>query len=139
MPGGPSVTAPLGLAIFAAIKLAGYSSFAVYLNNLFPDNWRNIFYVGFCRTALGLGFGTALALFGFIAIAFAGPAGVVLYLAVLIPVRGLEWWIIISEMYKVKWDDRNRNKALILGIVTSFLLDIPAIYGFFTVDPFWIC
>ena len=139
MPGGPSVTAPFGLAVFAAVKLVGYSAYALYLNRLFPENRRNALYVGFCRTAIGLGFGTVLALFGLVAAIFAGPVGIGVYVIGLIPLRVLEWWIIISEMYDIEWRTADVKKSLAFGVLTSFLLDAPALAGLIATDPFWIC
>jgi hypothetical protein len=139
MPGGPAPTAPLGLAAFAAIKFVGYSAYSVYLNNLFPDRWRNLFFVGFCRTALGLGFGTALGFLGIIAMLATGPPGFFIYIAALVPTRMLEWWIIVSAMYHVKRDNPSVKKAIGFGILVSFILDVPALMGFFATDPFWIC
>lgn len=135
MPGGFSE--PLGLLAFPAIKAGGYMAFAVFLNRSFPDSPRNIVYVGGCRMLLGLAFGTVLALFSF-PFVFVSGLGLLVYIIGLIPVRGLEWWIIIRGFYGHKpW---NEVKApIILGIVWSFLLDVPALIGLVYTASFWIC
>lgn len=135
MPGGFSE--PLGLLAFPAIKAGGYTAFAIYLNRLYPDSPRNIFYVGVCRMLLGLAFGTVLALLSF-PFVFVSGLGLLIYVVGLIPVRGLEWWIIIREFYGRKpWDEV--KAPIILGIVWSFLLDIPALVGLVYTASFWIC
>lgn len=96
MPGGFSE--PLGLLAFPAIKLAGYTAFAIYLNSRFPDDPRNIFLVGLSRMLLGLVFGTLLAFPSF-PFVFVFGIGVLIYVAGLIPVRILEWWILIKGFY----------------------------------------
>jgi hypothetical protein len=138
MPGGFSE--PLGLLAFPAIKAAGYTAFAVYLNRTFPDNPRNIFAVGLSRTGIGLVFGTALALLSF-PFVLVGGIGVVIYGLGLIPVRVLEWWIIIKAFYSfdspLSWSELRR--PVTLGVITSFLLDIPALTGLVYAASFWIC
>jgi hypothetical protein len=138
MPGGFSE--PLGLLAFPAIKAVGYTAFAVYLNRSFPDNPRNIFAVGLTRTGIGLVFGTALALLSF-PFVFVGGIGVVIYGLGLIPVRVLEWWIIIKAFYSfdspLSWSELRR--PVTLGVITSFLLDIPALTGLVYAASFWIC
>jgi len=139
MPGGFSQS--LGLLAFPAIKAAGYTAFAFYLNNQFPERPRNVFLVGICRMLLGLMFGTILAFFSF-PFVFVFGVGVLIYLLGLIPVRVLEWWIIIKMFYgdpeqKITWND---TKGIITsGVICSFVLDIPALIGFVYAADFWIC
>ncbi len=137
MPGG--FTESLGLLAFPAIKLAGYSAFALYLNSIFPNATRNILYVGLSRMLLGLCFGTALAFLSFPFI-FVGGLGFFVYIFGLIPVRLLEWYIIIKGFYGPGTVENNElRKPMWLGVLASFLLDIPALVGVFTAGGFWIC
>lgn len=138
MPGG--ITEPLGLIAFPAIKAAGYTAFAIYLNNRFPDKAKNVFIVGISRMLLGLAFGTLLAFLSF-PFVFVFGIGLLIYLVGLIPVRVLEWWIIIRGFYSfdrpLKWPDL--KEPIFLGVITSFLLDIPALTGLVYAADFWIC
>lgn len=138
MPGG--ITEPLGLIAFPAIKAAGYTAFAFYLNNRFPDKAKNVFIVGISRMLLGLAFGTLLAFLSF-PFVFVFGIGLLIYLVGLIPVRVLEWWIIIRGFYSfdrpLKWPDL--KEPIFLGVITSFLLDIPALTGLVYAADFWIC
>ena len=130
---------PTGLIVFATIKLIGYSAFAFYLNRLFPDSAKNFLLVGCARTVIGLAFGSVLTLIGFVATMLAGPIGIILYILVLIPVRFLEWSIVVNGMYKIKRTDPNWKEAIGAGIIWSFILDVPALIGFFSTGGFWIC
>lgn len=138
MPGG--LSEPLGLIAFPAIKAAGYTAFAIYLNRNFPERQRNVFAVGLSRMLLGLGFGTLLAFLSFPFVLVFG-IGVLIYVGGLIPVRILEWWIIIKGFYSLDrpltWSEMSRPIGL--GVVTSFLLDIPALIGLVYAADFWIC
>lgn len=134
------MTEPLGLLAFRAIKAIGYTVFAVYLNKAFPDKPRNIFAVGIARTLLGLVLGTLLAMLSFPFVLFFGIGGLV-YVGGLILVRILEWWIILRSFYSgdppFSWSDA--KTPITYGVITSFLLDIPALSGLVYATHFWIC
>jgi hypothetical protein len=138
MPGG--FTEPLGILAFPAIKVIGYTAFALYLNKAFPDKARNIFIVGISRMLLGLAFGTALAFLSF-PFVFVYGIGFLVYLIGLVPVRVLEWWLIIKGFYSrdrpLEWAEL--KKPILLGVISSFLLDIPALTGLVYAASFWIC
>jgi hypothetical protein len=138
MPGGFSE--PSGLLAFPAIKAVGYSAFAIYLNKAFPNNPRNVVIVGISRMLLGLAFGTALAFLSF-PFVFVYGLGFVVYLIGLVPVRILEWWIIIKGFYgferPLEWAEL--KKPILFGVITSFLLDVPALTGLVYAASFWIC
>lgn len=136
MPGG--IGEPLGLLAFPAIKFAGYTAYAVYLNRVFPRQ-RNVFAVGASRMVLGLAFGTILAMLSF-PFAFIGGVGLLIYLIGLVPVRLLEWYIILKGFYIVAGDDfPDLKRPMWIGVLVSFLLDIPALIGLVTATGFWIC
>jgi hypothetical protein len=138
MPGG--IAEPFGILAFPAIKAVGYTAFALYLNRIFPNKPRNILAVGVSRMLIGLAFGTVLAAVSF-PFVFYGGIGVVIYLVGLIPVRILEWLIIIKAFYgkdpPLTWSDL--RVPIFLGVVTSFLLDVPALAGLVYAANFWIC
>jgi hypothetical protein len=136
VPGG--IGEPLGLLAFPAIKFAGYTAYAVYLNRVFPRQ-RNVFAVGASRMVLGLAFGTILAMLSF-PFAFIGGVGLLIYLIGLVPVRLLEWYIILKGFYIVAGDDfPDLKRPMWIGVLVSFLLDIPALIGLVTATGFWIC
>ncbi len=137
MPG--AVPDPLGIAVFGAIKLAGYSFFSIYLNHLFPERKRNFVFVGAVRTVIGFVFGTVVGFAGLIAFLSTGTPGLIAYVLALIPLRFLEWLIIVRGLYGVSRDDPNWLRSLVSGIICSFLLDVPALVGFFSTGGFWIC
>ena len=130
----------LGLLAFPAIKAVGYTAFTIYLNSVFPNKRRNIFVVGILRMSLGLVLGTGLALLSF-PFMLAFDWGFVVYLIGLIPVRMLEWWIVLKVFYDgdppLNWTDV--RMPIFIGVVTSFLLDIPALTGLVYAADFWIC
>ncbi|HMO79241.1 MAG TPA: hypothetical protein PKD24_00480 [Pyrinomonadaceae bacterium] len=138
MPGG--LSEPLGLLAFPAIKFAGYTAFAIYLNRKFPDKPRNIFLVGVSRMLLGLAFGTALAFLSFPFVIVFG-VGLLIYVLGLIPVRIFEWWLLIKGFYSPREPLKfaEVKDSVILGVVTSFVLDIPALFGLVYAADFWIC
>lgn len=138
MPGGLGDPVQ-GILIFTGIKLVGYTCAGLYLNRSYPDSKANIFAVGFLRTIIGIAFGTALAMFSF-PFLFVGGLGFLIYFFGLIPVRLLEWFIIIKIFYDRELGDRPKMwQNLAFGTGWSFLLDIPALAGFSFFGDFWIC
>jgi hypothetical protein len=139
MPGG--LSNPIGgYLAFSAIKLGGYSLAAWQLNRKYPDSKRNFAVVGVTRTAIGMVFGAVLAFLVWPLVVFAGMWVVPVYFLCLIPVRLLEWWIVILLFY----DRRTQTKAkdwryVGLGTAWSFALDIPALIGLIATAGFWIC
>lgn len=93
MPGGLSNPVQ-GYLTFSAVKLAGYSLAGWYLNRRYPDSTVNFALVGITRTAIGLAFGAALGLLAFPLILLDG-FGIFVYIFGLIPIRLVEWWIVI--------------------------------------------
>ena len=137
MPGG--LSEPLGLLAFPAIKVAGYTAYAFYLNRLFPHSKQNVLLIGVLRMLVGLAFGTALAFVSF-PFVFVFGIGLFIYVIGLIPVRLLEWYIIIKGFYtRHGTEGEGIQKPMWFGVLTSFLLDIPALLGLVMSAGFWIC
>ena len=138
MPGGMSEPIPGGLA-FTGIKFVGYSLAGLYLNKSYPDSTAIFLTVGITRTIIGIVFGTILAMFSF-PFVFVSGIGLVIYVVGLIPVRLLEWFLIIRFFYDKNLEDKRKMWwNMFLGTVWSFLLDIPALIGLFVIGDFWIC
>ncbi len=139
MPGGLSNPVN-GYLVFGAVKLAGYSLAGAYLNRSYPGATANFAVVGITRTAIGMLFGAGLALLAFPFIMFGGALGILIYLGGLIPVRMLEWWIIVLIFYdRARITKQKDWKNVGLGTAWSFALDIPALIGFVATGGFWIC
>jgi hypothetical protein len=145
MPGGPT---PFGFAYFAGVKFAGYTCAAWALNRTYRSNENSIWKVGGARTALGLAAGAAYGGLFFLMVNrlhllndsdYTG----VLYLGGLIPIRLLEWSLLIWYFYQRGSPNRVlllllRNSTL--GIIWSFVLDAIGIYAVFvTPGGAWIC
>jgi len=138
MPGGLE-NPLLGYAAFSAVKFGGYSLAAWRLNQSYSDRSRNVVAVGATRTAIGMGFGTVLTILLFPLI-FSGGPGLVLGYLVFVPVRLLEWWLIILIFYDGQLETRAKDWTCVgLGTLWSYVLDAPAIIGLFVTGGFWIC
>jgi hypothetical protein len=138
MPGG--LSSPVnGYLVFGAVKLAGYSLAGWRLNRSYSGATANFAVVGITRTVIGMLFGAGLALLAFPFIMFGG-LGILIYLVGLIPVRLLEWWIIVLLFYDRKMITKQKDWQNVgLGTAWSFALDIPALIGFVATGGFWIC
>ena len=63
-----------------------------------------------------------------------------LYLAGLLPVRIAEWWLLIWIFYDRGLRQPAKGwRTVALGTVWSYVLDAPAIAGFFATAGFWVC
>lgn len=127
----------LGPVAFAAIKVAGYSAAAVVISKAYNRHNLNPLVVGAARTAIGLVFGALVVL---LLVAFLGPAGGLLFLVGLVPVRIVEWWLLVWLFYDRPLANRRLGwKVALGGTAWSFFLDIPSIAGLIVVGDFWIC
>ena len=130
----------LGIGYFAGIKLAGYTLAGSYLNRRVPAGEPRpaVLPFGIVRTLVGVGAGTA---YGFaISRVAASPAEGWFY-AGLIPLRSLEWLLVLWLFYRVvprvyteRWGYAGR------GVLWSYFLDLPAVIATFALPGgFWIC
>jgi hypothetical protein len=63
-----------------------------------------------------------------------GGEDTLLYFIVLVLLRVFEWWLIIYWFYDRTLQRKNSMiKAIVLGILWSFILEIPLLAGLFTV------
>ena len=135
MPGG---SAPLGLISFAAVKFAGYTAAATFLNKQLPESTASAWFVGGVRTVIGLaaGFGAIFA---------AGHLGVLrseaAFYALLLPIRLCEWLILLGLFYRrPEWEWGRSLKFAAFGTLWSYVLDVPAVLAIFTIPGgAWIC
>ena len=138
MPGG--LENPLvGYAAFTAVKLGGYTLAAWKLNRTYSDHARNVLAVGATRTGIGMAFGYLMAML-LLLLLFIGTPALVLGYLLFIPVRLLEWWLIIFIFYDRELQTRAKDWRMVgLGTIWSFVLDAPAIIGLVATGGFWIC
>ena len=122
MPGG--LVEPLqGILAFTSIKFVGYSLAALYLNKSYPNSTNNFLVVGLVRTIIGIVFGIILTSISF-PFVFIGGLGFLVYILGLIPVRLLEWSILIRFFYDESVEDKHQLwKHKVLGTLWSFILE----------------
>ena len=141
MPGGFSDPVQ-GYLAFGAVKFGGYSLAAWYMNRSYPESGAKIPVVGITRTVVGMVFGAVLGLMvlPLVFMSDFGIASVAVYYLGLVPVRLLEWWIIILIFYdrQIKMKSKDWTNAG-LGTAWSYALDIPALVGFLATGGLWIC
>jgi len=136
MPGGLTFDSTQSYIVFGAIKFVGYSLAARYLKTSYPDSNANVLLVGLTRTLIGMFFGAIVGMIGF----WAFEVAFLVFLLGLLPVRILEWWILLRIFFDRKDEDKRKlGNNIALGVVWSFVLDIPAIFGFIVTGGFWIC
>jgi len=146
MPAGIS-NPGLGYATFCAIKFAGYTAAAHFLSKSYNRDDLASWKVGAVRTLIGMAAGAVY----FFALWFlfdrtAHPPGGMfggvptLYLAGLLPVRIAEWWLLIWLFYDRALSQPAKGWRMVgLCTIWSYVLDAPAIAGFFATAGFWIC
>jgi hypothetical protein len=128
-----------GYLAFGAVKLAGYSLAAWRLNRGYPETGANFVVVGLTRTVIGMALGSVLGLLA-LPWVLVGGLGVIVYYLGLIPVRLLEWWIIILLFYDRGAETKPKDwRYAGFGTAWSYALDIPALIGFFVTGGLWIC
>jgi hypothetical protein len=133
MAAGPGPTA---FVVFAAIKFAGYSLAASALNRAYNRTDLRAMKVGATRTGIGVAAGVTFGLG-----CLYTPLPEWLYFAALIPIRVLEWGLLIRLFYEPRFLATGRSwKWTGAGIIWSFLLDLIAI-GTALVVPggIWVC
>ena len=139
MPGGLSNPVQ-GYLVFSAVKLTGYSLGGWYLNRRYSSATAHFALVGITRTVIGMAFGAAMGLVAFFPLAFFGSVSVLVYIFGLIPVRLIEWWIIILIFYDRSMQSMTKDwRHAALGTAWSFALDIPALIGLVATAGISIC
>lgn len=133
----------VGYLTFCAVKFAGYSALAEVLSTSYErmgePTHRSAFVIGGVRTLIGMAAGAAYYfLWEWASQAVLGATftdasvHTIGYLAGLLPVRLAEWWLLVWLFYdrSLRHTDRNWN-SVALGTLCSYLLDLPAAFGFF--------
>ena len=135
MAGGPTY---IGIAAFAAVKLAGYTAAGAWLRRRYAARRPGPLVFGVARTLLGLGVGIAFAA-SMESIRL--PRSEIAYYVALLPVRFGEWLAVLWFFHRRAQPVRGRRwKHAVLGTLWSYVLDLPAIFAAFTVPGgMWIC
>ena len=126
---------PLGVAIFSAVKLAGYSLAGRTLNRVNNVSHPKPLVFGAARTLLGLVAGISYA----IVVQKLGieRTGAWYYID-LFPVRQLEWTLMLFLFYR--HSPRRRWVDSTWGTLWSYALDVPAVVlAWIIPGGFWIC
>jgi hypothetical protein len=138
MPAGPSI---IGGATFLAIKFLGYRYAGVKLNAAYaeiPPVPPNLF--GAIRAGLGLIVGVGFAV---TAMQWNVSHAEILWFVLLLPVRLLEWSLVIWIFYERKLGRVNHarfTRCVMVGSLWSFILDLPATLSMIVVPGgMWIC
>lgn len=137
MPGGFAFDSTQSYVTFAVIKLIGYTVSTSYFNKRYSDVDANPLLFGLTRTLLGMLLGAVVGGVGLVTFQLAFWV----FIICLVPFRIFEWYVTLRFFYG-KSKDFNKsiiNNEVIAGIAWSFLLDIPAIFGFIANGGFWIC
>jgi hypothetical protein len=132
----------LGYFAFCGVKAVGYTAAAAVISRIYDRNLKS-FLVGLTRTLIGMSIGAGL--FGVTYLYNSLPniqpeyARLIIF-GILCLLRLAEWWILIWLFYDRPLREPYRGwKVAVLGVVWSFVLDIPAITGFLIVGGFYVC
>ncbi len=135
--GGPAA----GYVAFCAVKAVGYTGAAAVISHIYSRSVRNAFVVGAKRTVIGMAGGA-----GMYAIGMAVGAGIYALqqiedaqgidifgtmpkaIAGVTVLRFAEWWL--WAFYDRHLSSRRGWGVACRGVVWSFILDIPAVFGF---------
>ena len=129
----------LGYLGYAAIKFAGYSLAAALISRKYERDDRNPWLIGGVRTLIGMAAGAVCyGLTGLIPAL--QPAGGIVFLIGIIPVRIAEWWLLLWLFFDRELKQTQKGwRTVATGLVWSFVLDVPALIGFLLAGGFWIC
>jgi len=136
MPAGPTL---IGVGYYCAIKISGYSAAGYLLNKISAQASKpHALVVGLVRTLIGIGFG--MTCLGALAMVSLGSHNWIFFTA-LVPIRIAEWMLLFAVFYaSAGWSIRRRLGYACLGVIWSFLLDIPTFFAVFKLPGgFWIC
>ena len=135
MPMGGSPT--IGLIAYTSIKLIGYTLAGKKLNQWYKVSKPRPFVFGIARTVLGLTLGISVLFL----LDKSSSTVDSRFLFLLIPVRFFEWHLILYLFYeRQNYLFKRISGYSLLGILWSFILDIPAIATMFVIPGrVWVC
>jgi hypothetical protein len=129
----------VGYLGFSAVKLAGYSLAAKVISTVHGRRDCSSFFVGAVRTLIGMAVGAA-----YYALWQVSSSNYSMhmpwYMAGLIPLRFMEWWLLLWLFYDRKLHQTKENWLIVIcATLWSYLLDIPAVFGFMLTGGISIC
>lgn len=143
MPIGVSYDVPASYVTFAAVKAIAYTGYAVVLERWLGSTRAgpvvNVLLVGISRTLLGMAVGGAYLYLCLSLFTARCDESHVTYWMSLLPIRVFEWWLILRLFYKPERPRRVFIVAIVLGIIVSYLADIPAVFGWLCTGGLWVC
>lgn len=124
----------LGGLAFGVIKLSGYCFAAYMMSRHYRKPNSHWFVIGLTRTLIGVAFGYPYYSW------ITSSSHSVWFMAGLIPIRMVEWLLLIFMFYDRRLQNRLQAFSVAAaGTAWSFVLDLPATIGFILVGGFWIC
>lgn len=141
MPGG--LLHPVtGFVTFGAIKFAGYTAAAALLRWSYGTSRAPVVVVGITRTVLGMILGAGFGL-GMAAVANRYDMHVnemSFYMVGLVVLRIMEWSLILWLFFDRDLAHKKKDMLfVVVGILWSFLLDVPSIFGLLATGGLSIC
>jgi hypothetical protein len=139
----------LGYIAFCGVKAVGYTAATAVISRVYERSDLNAFVVGLTRTLIGMAVGASL--FGVmhlfrimhlnISPLHIQPENArLMAFGILCLVRLAEWWFLIWLFYDRSLHEPFRGwKVAVLGVVWSFVLDIPSFIGWLVVGGFYVC
>ena len=125
----------IGYFGYCAVKFAGYSLAAHFISQRYQTK-RNPFLVGGTRTLIGMSVGVAY----YFLLGLLRPHSALLAGLGLVPVRFMEWWLLLWLFYDRRLEQRRKGwRTVVLLTIWSFILDVPALIGFFATGGLSVC
>ena len=129
----------LGYLGFCAVKFVGYSIAARFIARSYRRTDHNALLVGGVRTLIGMAAGAAYYELWRLIPGMEGAGGIG-FLGGLLPVRLVEWWLLLWLFYDRPLQQGSKDWRVVgLATVWSYALDVPAVIGFFVTGGLWIC
>jgi len=135
MPGSVAFDSAASYAVFGLIKLGAYTGYSAIVKTWLEETKARAITVGAARTVLGMGVG---GLYLFLLWDFWQTAGWMYWLC-LLPVRVVEWWLVLRLFFGRPRSKLRRSIAIGFGVAVSFLADIPATLGWLLSGGFCVC
>ena len=138
MPGGPTGSGLIGLAVFPVIKFTGYTLAGHFFKHRYEDPGISSAKFGAARTALGM-----LAGISYVYVAGSLTFSDAHFYVGLVPVRIAEWLLTIWIFFEYGNLAPNKLRLIkysLLGVVWSYILDLFVILPvLFIPGWFWVC
>jgi hypothetical protein len=140
MPAGIEYGNVASYVAFAVVKAGAYTAYVSMLHRRFQIPHNSVL-VGTVRTAIGMAVGGAY--FVSVSLPTGDPPmellGLPLYWLSLVPLRVLEWLVLLRLFYRERLTRRQTTLSIVWGLVVSYAADVPAVLGWIAFGGLWIC